>query len=592
MLSKLRLRSVTTLNALANNRSTAIRLQSTDNKLSYAFNQYGKLDVIGTNIGAQLAQIAHLKPNDLAYKFCLTQQSFTFEELHQRVSELAQSLLSMGFKKGDKIAVLLPNIPETPLITLAAASIGVVSVIMNPAYQLYEIEYMLSKTGVKGIFMLDNLKTLQHYELMKKICPELEHSTKGELNSKKLPALKHVVIANLMPTKETESKYKGTWSFNEVSKHSTANMDTPYVDFDDAFAMMFTSGSTGFPKAALLHHSAIVNTSRFIQKFSGCQESFANICMPIPIFHIFGLTTGIISSITNGNSCVFPHIFPETLSTIKAIASEKCTAIKGAPTIFMDIVNHPELKNYDISSLETMLIGAATVPKDLLLNVKEKLQLKNIIIGYAQTETGCAGSLTNANDVNVSEKGAYESIGKNFIEMKIRDTETNQIVPIGTDGEICFRGFSIMKGYHDEPEKTKETIDEDGWIATGDIGNMDEDGFLYFKSRQKEMVIRGGVNIYPPEVEKFLRTHPGILDCYVVGLPDERVGEELAVWIKRDPQAEKKITEEDMREFCKGNIAFFKVPRYVKFVDEFPVSATAKVQKFKIIDQMKKELNL
>jgi fatty-acyl-CoA synthase len=257
----------------------------------------------------------------------------------------------------------------------------------------------------------------------------------------------------------------------------------------------------------------------------------------------------------------------------------------------MDIINHPELKKYDLSSLDTMLIGASTVPKDLLLKIKEKLKLTNIIIGYAMTESGCAGGLTNTRDIEVSEKAAYESIGRNFIELKIRDPATGQIVPRNTDGEICLRGYSIMPGYYDDEEKTKETIDRNGWLLTGDIGQMDEQGYIYFKSRAKEIVIRGGINIYPAEIEAFLRTNPRILDCYVVGVPDERFGEELCVWIKMRP-GEKEMTKEEVKEFCEGNIAYFKVPKYVKIVDAFPISATAKVQKFKMIDQMKKELGL
>jgi fatty-acyl-CoA synthase len=308
-------------------------------------------------------------------------------------------------------------------------------------------------------------------------------------------------------------------------------------------------------------------------------------------FSKFGLTCGLISSIVNGNRTIFPHIIPDTLSTIKAISAEKCTSLKGAPTIFMDIINHPELEKYDLSSLDTMLIGASTVPKDLILKIKEKLKLKNVIIGYAMTESGCAGGLTNTKDIEVSEKAAYESIGRNFIELKIRDPETGQIVPRNTDGEICLRGYSIMPGYYDDEEKTKETIDRNGWLLTGDIGQMDEQGYIYFKSRAKEIVIRGGVNIYPAEIEAFLRTNPRILDCYVVGVPDERFGEELCVWIKMRP-GEKEMTKEEVKQFCQGNIAYFKVPKYVKIVDAFPISATAKVQKFKMIDQMKKELGL
>lgn len=560
-------------------------------RLSYEFNQHGDLNMKPSTIGQSLTQMSLDKPNDVAYKFCLTQKSFTFLELKQRCDELAQNLLNMGFKKGDNLAVLLPNIPEAVLVTLAAGSIGVTTVLMNPAYQLVEIEFMLKKTKAKGLFMFENLRTLQHYDLLCKICPELVTSQKGELNSKNLPDLKHIIMSTLMPSKETESKLKGIWSFNEIELFNKASLEVPNIDIDDTFAMLFTSGSTGFPKAATMTHNSILNVSRLVHQTTGCSESFQSICLPIPIFHTFGLCCGLISPLSNGNKTVFPHILPDPLSTIKAIASEKCKTLKGAPTIFTDIINHPELKNHDMSSLETMLIGASTVPKDLLMEVKEKLGLENIIIGYAMTESTCGGLLTNKTDKNFSEKAAYESIGRNFLETKIRDPETNEIVPRNTDGEICLRGFSIMKGYYEDEEKTKSTIDKNGWLLTGDIGCMDEDGYVYFKSRAKELVIRGGVNIYPSEIEKYLRTHPDVVDCYVVGVPDERLGEELCVWIKMKPDA-KGLDHEAVREFCKGQIAHFKIPKYVKIVDAFPVSATAKIQKFKMIDQMKIELNL
>lgn len=280
------LRHLKLVNSRALSLTSQVCQKPLDKSLSYEYNQYGDLNIKPSTVGRSLAQMSLDKPNDVAYKFCLTQNTFTFLEVKQRVDELAQNLLNMGFQKGDALAILLPNTPEAVLATLAAGSIGVVTIFMNPAYQLVEIQHMLKKTRAKGIFMFENLKTLQHYDLLCKICPELAASQKGELTSTNLPDLKHVILTTLMPSKELESKSKGTWSFNEVQQFNKASLEMPHVDVDDTYAMMFTSGSTGFPKAATMTHHAILNSSRIIHQVTGASESFQNICIPVPVFHV------------------------------------------------------------------------------------------------------------------------------------------------------------------------------------------------------------------------------------------------------------------------------------------------------------------
>lgn len=322
------------------------------NKISYAVSNNTGLHLLCDTVSDRIDILAEQKPSNVCYKFCLTQQQFTFLEIKQRVTELAQNFLEIGFQKGDRIAVLLPNIPENNLVMLAASSIGLIVVLMNPAYRLVEVEYMLKKTQAKGIVIMDNLKILQHYEMINKICPELEHSQKGELNSKNLPNLKHVIIANNRLVKDPNQQTKGTWQLNELEKFNKPLKDRPNVDMDDPFVILFTSGTTGFPKGAILTHHNLINSSYMEVATSGLVDANRVICCPIPLFHVFGLIVGGLAPFSYGAKSVFPSLFPDTLATIKAIHSERCTSIKAAPVIYIDLLNHPERKNYDLRSLE------------------------------------------------------------------------------------------------------------------------------------------------------------------------------------------------------------------------------------------------
>lgn len=557
---------------------------------SYAVSEYKNLRLLCDTVGDRIDTLANSVPNYTAYKFCLTQQAFSFIEIKQRTDEIAQNLLNLGFKKGDRLALLLPNIPELNMTLLACASVGIVAVLMNPAYQMVEIEYMLKKTGAKGLVMLDNLKTLQHYSLLKQICPELEGSQKGELNSSKLPDLKHVILTSNRLMRDPSQATAGTWSWDELTKFDKAAMEKPSVNMDDNMVIMFTSGTTGLPKGAVLSHHNLLNSAYLEITTSNLVEENRVVCCPIPVFHVFGLIVGAMTPFIYGGKSVFPSFFPDSTALLKAIHSEKCTSIKAAPVIFMDLLNHPERKNYDLSSLRTMLIGASTVPKDLLIKLREEIpSFTSILSGIGMTETSAAGLINRPNDLNISEEYAYGSLGQPFpyMEVKIID-ENNQLVPQNTDGELCFRGYGVMKGYWDEPEKTAETIDKDGWLKTGDVASMDENGYFFFKSRAKEVIIRGGINIYPAEIESFMRTHPDVLDCYCFSVSDKRVDEEVCVWIKLTPDA--KTTKQDILDYCQGKIAFFKIPKHIKFVESFPISANGKPQKFKMAEQMKKDL--
>lgn len=347
------------------------------------------------------------------------------------------------------------------------------------------------------------------------------------------------------------------------------------------------------PKGVALKHLGVVNCAYYaaITSFNNI-EGFGTTCVPIPLFHLFGLAMGLVCSLVTAHTTVFSFFAPDTLASMKSIQNYKCKSYFAPPTLFVDLLNHPERKNYNLSSLKNTLIGASTVPPDLLKLMKDELKIKNIVVGYGLTESSLLASLTTAADANVSFKKAYESIGRpiGFLEAKIIDSDSGKILPLNSDGELCLRGFNIIKEYWNEPKKSQESIDKNGWFRTGDVCHMDEDGYLYFKSRSKDIIIRGGTNIYPAEVEAFLRTNPKVIDVCVFGVPDTRLGEEVAAWFRLKPN--QTLSIEDVIAFCEDKIAKFKIPKYIKIVDNFPINPNGKVMRNKVIELAKAELKL
>ncbi|CAF0873115.1 unnamed protein product [Brachionus calyciflorus] len=535
---------------------------------------------------------AEQAPNELLFAFPHQRLNLKFGELKQRVDAFVSNLTDLGLKKGDRVAFALPNCHELAVAYLAAANLGLISVLLNPAYQITEFEYMLKKTGCKALFIYDTFKHLNHLELVRKLCPEIDSSKPGELNSKVLPDLRHVVVLNspLVPEKKT---YKGTYDFNKFiqPKSQSSNIELPYLDIDDPNLILFTSGTTGKPKGALMTNSSLLNSGYLTTKVGGRPENLTMVCSPIPFFHIYGFVSGLLIPILNQSASVFPFYFPETGTSMKAIQDFKCITLRGTPTQFFDLLHHPDRKKFDLSSLRNVIFGGSTAPPELLQQMNQNFTLENIIIGYGMTETSMCHSITNEYDQKRSFKKAFESIGRGlpFTQTKIVDVKTRQIVPLQTDGELLVKGPHIFKGYWDEKEKTDETF-ENGWLKTGDICSMDEDGYIYFKSRDKEVIIRGGANLYPAEIETFLRTNPQILDAQVFGVPDERMGEEICTWIKLKPES--KLTAEELKSFCKSKISQFKIPKYIKFVDKFPINANNKILKLSMKEQTISELNL
>lgn len=567
-------------------------LTYTDKKKSWAIT-VSPVHVPGETIGDLIEKSSKTRPNEICYTFPHNKGfNLTYKELENRVSLMASNFLALGFQKGDRIAFLLPNTSELAISMLAAASIGLVSVLLNPAYQLVEIEYMLQKVECKGIILYDSFRILKHLDILKTIVPNLDNFLPGELKSSKLPFLKHVIVIN-NPWDKQNKAYKGTWDYNKIAENNLSNKsyEKPYVEQDDPAFILFTSGTTGFPKGAVIKHKGILTSCNFFNLLPFGKQGWGTRCIPIPLFHVFGLGTGLICPLFVPERVIFPFYFPDTKQNMKAISEYKCQSLMGPPTIMIDLLNHNERKDYDLSSLKKIIMGASTVPYDLVLKLKDDLQANYVIIGYGMTETSMGEAFTTCNDDSKSVKHAYKSIGRPFPNTEIKIIDSNEkLVDLGVDGELCIRGPNIIPGYYNDPEKTAKTIDKNGWLKTGDICHVDEEGYLYFQSRSKDIIIRGGANIYPAEVESFLRTHPSVVDANVIGVPDERVGEEVLAWFKLKPGTN--ITIEDVKEFCKGKIAHFKVPRYIKVVENFPTNPNGKVLKNKILEMAKKDLNI
>ena len=459
---------------------------------------------------------------------------------------------------------------------------------INPAYVGRELEYCINKVGCKGILLPPTVKIIPSLSIFHRLVPELDqHSTSRELSSKVLPTLKHAILTG------EKSPMAGIHSYNELVAHGGSlsheklNARQASVNPDAPLAIFYTSGTTGQPKAATLTNFGVLNLVHAQWEHYG--HFFTRLCVPIPMFHIFSEVVGILNTAVAKCKIVVPAILPDTPSTMKAIHEEKCTALIGAPIIYRDILNHPDRKKFNFSSLEFGALGASPMHIDFMRQIEKELPIGRVAQGYGMTEN--AALLTSgywAGDKDPQRRQGSLGRCMQRVEIKVADSEGNA-VPIGKQGEIWAKGYLIMAGYYNDPEKTKETITPSGWLRTGDQGTMDEDGFLYYVGRQKEMIIRGGVNIYPIEIENTIIEHPSVAEAQVFSIPDERYGEEVCAWIKLKPNAAP-CQAEDITKFLKDKLAFFKIPKHIRLVNQFIMTPTGKVQKFKLSEEMVKEL--
>lgn len=511
---------------------------------------------------------------------------WTYSEYQHEIERLATGLLALGIEPGDRVGIWAPNCYEWCLTQFATAKIGAILVCINPAYRLYELEYALNKVQCRTIISAEAFKSSRYLDMLWELAPELASCEPGQLRSAKFPSLETVIRMG-------EAQTPGMFNFDEVC---AMGGEPEYKQLgelkgqllpDDAINIQFTSGTTGNPKGATLSHCNVLNNG----KVNGDVMRLTHedkVCIPVPLYHCFGMVIGNLGCICHGATAVFPDEAFEPHSVLSVVAEEKCTALHGVPTMFIAELDHPEFDSFDLSSLRTGIMAGAPCPESVMKQVIGKMNMQQILIAYGQTELSPVSHATEPNDALDKR---VSTVGKPcpHLETKIVD-ENNRVVAIGEKGEICTRGYAVMRGYWDDDEKTRETIDVGGWLHSGDIGIMDDEGYVRVTGRIKDMIIRGGENIYPREVEEFLYTHEKIQEVQVVGVPDERLGEQVCAWIKcHDGQA---LTEEEVRAYCKNKITHFKVPHYIRFVDNYPMTVTGKIMKFKMRDAMIEELGI
>jgi len=511
---------------------------------------------------------------------------WTWQELAERVDALAAGFLALGLERGARIGVWSLNRPEWTLTQFAAAKAGLILVTINPAYRLSELEFALAKVGCAAIVTATAFKTSQYMEMLNTLLPELATAVPGDLHAARLPRLRAVIQVGgpLCP---------GTIAFDEVSgmagprhRDGLAALGKT-LQFDDAVNIQFTSGTTGSPKGVTLTHHNILNNGYFVGRAMGLTE-IDRICIPVPLYHCFGMVMGNLAAVTSGAAMVYPGEGFDPLATLKTVEREKCTTLYGVPTMFIAELDYPEFANFDLSSLRTGIMAGAPCPIEVMRRVNEQMNMRDITIAYGMTETSPV-SFQSAMDDPLERRVSTVGRIHPHVEVKVIDLE-GRVVPPGERGELCTRGYSIMLGYWDEPEKTRDVLDAKGWMHTGDIAVIDAEGYCNIVGRIKDMVIRGGENLYPREIEEFLYRHPKIQDVQIFGVADDRYGEELCAWIR--PRPGESLTADEIREFCQGQIAHNKIPRYVEFVDAFPMTVTGKIQKFLMRETVEERLGL
>lgn len=533
--------------------------------------------LMGATIGEMLDQICARQPDVEALVAPFQNIRLTYRQFRNEVDRIARGLMAMDINKGDRVGIWAMNYAEWTMVQFATAKIGAIMVNINPAYRTFELDYCLKQSEVKLLILQGRFKTSDYVGMFYEACPEAYESRPGRLLSEKFPFLKTIIFMGEIP-------YNGMYSWSELLRRGESispeelEERAASLTFDDPINIQYTSGTTGYPKGVVLTHHGVMNNGYMIGKGMGFTEK-DRLCIPVPFYHCFGMVLSNMACTTNGATMVIPAPTFDPEEVLKTIEAERCTAVHGVPTMFIAELRHPDFAKYDLRSLRTGIMAGSPCPIEVMKEVATKMHMSEVVIVYGQTETSPGVTMTTTKDP--LEK-RVTTVGRVFphTELKIVDPETKRIVPKGEIGEICARGYMAMRCYYNNPTATRQTKDENGWIHTGDLGSFDQEEFVHIEGRLKDMVIRGGENIYPREIEEFLHQHPKIADVYVIGVPDEKYGEELMAWIVLEKDAT--LTEQDVREHCTGKIARYKIPRYISFVESVPMSVTGKIQKFKM----------
>ena len=533
-------------------------------------------DFINMTLGDFLDENAVRYRDDDALVYCDRGLRLSYYEFNEVCKKVAKAFLKIGVKKGDHIAVWATNYPQWVITMFAAAKIGAVLVTVNTNYKIYEFEYLMRQSDSMTLVLMEGFKDTNYMQILNEVVPELKDSKLGELKSERLPYLKNVIYLD-------DKDYPGTIRWDDFEKLGEGVSDEELfkvqrtVDVHDVTNMQYTSGTTGFPKGVMLTHHNIINNGKSI---GDCMK-FTNkdrLCIPVPFFHCFGCVLGVMACVTHGTAMV-PVVQYRPVDVMETIQKEHCTAVHGVPTMFIFMLEHKDFDKYDFSSLRTGIMAGSPCPIERMKQCIEKMNMKEITITYGQTEASPATTMTNTDD---PIELRVTTVGRAMpnVEVKIIDPETGETVKPGTPGEFCSRGYNTMKGYYKMESATKAAIDEDGWLHSGDIATMDENGYFRISGRLKDMIIRGGENIYPRELEELLYTHPAVSDVQVVGVPSKALGEEVMAFIIL--KEKDSVTEQDIKDFVLSKVARHKVPKYVHFLDEFPMTASGKIQKFKL----------
>lgn len=545
------------------------------------------IPLLGVTIGDMLDQIVEKYPENEALIVRHQNIRYNYRQFKEKIEECAKALLALGIKKGDRVGVWSPNCAEWTLTQFATSKIGAIQVNINPSYRLHELEYALNQSGCCALVTADQFKTSHYTKMLYELAPELNECSPGNLKAAKVPNLRLIIRLHQesspgILTWSEMLKFSASVSSEELAKAQAA------LTFDEPINIQYTSGTTGYPKGATLSHHNILNNGYLVTEIMKFTDQ-DRLIIPVPLYHCFGMVMGNLGCVTRGATMIYASEGFEPEAVLATVEAEKATALYGVPTMFIAELEHPNFKDYDLSSLRTGIMAGSPCPIEVMKKVGSLMNMHEVEIAYGMTETSPVSTQTR-HDAPLDKRVSTVGRVLPHTEIKIIDPETKSVVPIGVTGELCTRGYCVMLGYWNDKEKTKEAIDEARWMHTGDLATMDEEGYINIVGRIKDMVIRGGENVYPREIEEFLYGHPKISDVQVIGVPDKKYGEEIMAWIKL--KVGESLTEAEVKSYCKEKIAHFKIPRYIKFTDNFPMTVTGKIRKVEMREISILELGL